>query len=431
MRKTDHRHCPSCTVRNRRTAGHGGDTMADETFGQALRRLRGSRSLRNVAQLAKCGKSTVYDLEHDLRLPTPELAQALDHAVGAGGELASFVRDTAPQRQSSADDRHPLMKTMSWVDYSPLPFDDPTDWDCLISLVESQLPQHYTAANFFGSRSVVHTVLHHAITIRRVLQEPDNHRRGELLRIGARIAEFAGWLLQDLGEFEASLYWSDRSMEWAQEADDSLMQSYVLYRKSNQAHSRGSAQQAVGLAHAAQRLPNLTPHIKALAVQQEAQGHAAMGKPKTALTKFDEALLLASEPSEAPPKATLDVTYCTPTYIAMQRANSLIGLGNPKHAIAMFEGEIAALPKIYRNDQSVYLARLARAYTLAGEPERGAEVAGKSLALVAQTASQRALTELAAVNGAMEPQQDVAGVKTFREHYRLVRDRTVRSNRAG
>ncbi|WP_431968799.1 helix-turn-helix domain-containing protein [Actinacidiphila sp. bgisy160] len=41
-----------------------------ETFGQALRRLRGERSLRDVAQLAACGKSYVSDMENGRRWPT-------------------------------------------------------------------------------------------------------------------------------------------------------------------------------------------------------------------------------------------------------------------------------------------------------------------------------------------------------------------------
>src|SRR5262245_13320525 len=71
--------------------GQGSTLMHRETFGQALRRLRGSRSVRDVAQLASCGKSYVCDLENGKRWPTPEIAAALDQALGADGELTALA----------------------------------------------------------------------------------------------------------------------------------------------------------------------------------------------------------------------------------------------------------------------------------------------------------------------------------------------------
>jgi hypothetical protein len=80
----------------------------------------------------------------------------------------------------------------------------------------------------------------------------------------------------------------------------------------------------------------------------------------------------------------------------------------------------------YRNDRGVYLARLARAYAMAGEHERSAEVAGSSLAIAAQTESMRALDELAAVNRALARWQAAPAVATFQEHFRIVHDQSTR-----
>src|SRR5579859_2049836 len=46
----------------------------------------------------------------------------------------------------------------------------------------------------------------------------------ELLTIGARSAEFAGWLYRDIGVPDWADYWRDRAMEWAQAAGDTAMQ---------------------------------------------------------------------------------------------------------------------------------------------------------------------------------------------------------------
>jgi len=102
-------------------------------------------------------------------------------------------------------------------------------------------------ANFFGARQSIPSTVHHAQSITRLLERADGPTREALLRTGALVAEFLGWLFQDLGDFRTAAYWSDRSMEWAQEAADDHLQSYVLYRKSHQAASQGGAQKAVAL----------------------------------------------------------------------------------------------------------------------------------------------------------------------------------------
>ncbi|WKK26196.1 tetratricopeptide repeat protein [Streptomyces olivoreticuli] len=37
----------------------------------------------------------------------------------------------------------------------------------------------------------------------------------------------------------------------------------------------------------------------------------------------------------------MDTSYCTPTYIEIQRANCWIDLGDPHRAIELFEGQLA------------------------------------------------------------------------------------------
>ncbi|MHA4816636.1 hypothetical protein ACXZ65_20010 [Streptomyces aculeolatus] len=300
--------------------------------------------------------------------------------------------------------------------------EDSTDPELACSLIRNQLPQHFESANYFGARQPLATVLHHVRTITRLLEVTNGSIHRELLTVGSRTAEFLGWLYQDLGTIRAAAYWSDRSMEWAQEAADDPMQSYVLFRKSNQATSQMSAERTIGLARAAQRFPGLTSDLAALAAQQEAVGYALQSNPRAALAKFDEAHELASRPVENKSTSTPDTSYCTPAYVEIQRANCWIDLGQPHRAIKLFEDEIATLPQIYRNDRGVYFARLARAYAKAGEPEHGSETATTALAIATQTGSARTLAELESVVHAMAPRQDLPAVATFTERLGAVRD---------
>ncbi len=334
-----------------------------------------------------------------------------------------------------SDGQHPMVPfsatVPTWMPASAIeddlrlgsPDDEVSDPEFVLSLIESQLPELYKGANFFGARQSIPSAIHHAQSIMRLLESANGSTRDALLRTGALVAEFLGWLYQDLGDFHTAAYWSDRSMEWAQEAADDHVQSYVLYRKSHQAASRGNAQKAVALARAAQRIPGLTPQITALAAQQEAYGYALMQNPRAALAKFDEAHALVSAAPGARSESRLDTSYCTPTYIEIQRANCWIDLGDPMRAVGLFEAELATLPQVYRNDRSVYLARLARAYARSNEAEMAADTAAKALAIVHQTGSARTLAELDSVAQLIASCQGVPAVAGFTERFELVRDR--------
>ncbi|WP_049806870.1 helix-turn-helix domain-containing protein [Pseudofrankia inefficax] len=69
-----------------------------ETFGPALKRLRGSMSLRELATRAHCGKSYIADLEQGRRHPSRDMALALDRALDAGGRLAALARTAGGRR---------------------------------------------------------------------------------------------------------------------------------------------------------------------------------------------------------------------------------------------------------------------------------------------------------------------------------------------
>lgn len=76
----------------------------------------------------------------------------------------------------------------------------------MVGLIEGQLPQLYKGANFFGAAQSVPTATHHAQSIMRLLDTTDGDTRQSLLRVGSRVAEFLGWLHQDLGDFRSASY---------------------------------------------------------------------------------------------------------------------------------------------------------------------------------------------------------------------------------
>lgn len=63
------------------------------TFGQLMRELRDARekSLRELSNEAMVSRSYLGNLEHDRSVPSPEIAAAIDDALGAGGRLAELA----------------------------------------------------------------------------------------------------------------------------------------------------------------------------------------------------------------------------------------------------------------------------------------------------------------------------------------------------
>jgi transcriptional regulator with XRE-family HTH domain len=97
------------------------------------------------------------------------------------------------------------------------------------------LTEYAKIDNLLGPAHLLELTSLHLDFISELLTVAAGEGRGELLTVGARYAEFAGWLHQDAGDAQAAAYWSDRAMGWAQAAGNDLMVSYVLMRKSNQA----------------------------------------------------------------------------------------------------------------------------------------------------------------------------------------------------
>jgi tetratricopeptide (TPR) repeat protein len=282
------------------------------------------------------------------------------------------------------------------------------DLDETVGYLHRAFTEFSTADWLLGPNLVLGTVPEHLSLITQLLAVAHREMRSTLLNLGARYGEFASWLYQDRGRADDAAYWADRAVEWAQQGDNPLMVSYVLTRKSNQASARGDATNAIGLAQAAQRQPKLTHRTFAVAMQQEAYGHALAGDEATSHALLDKAHAeaAASDPNgdEGPGR------YCIPSYVEIQRATCWLRLGNPRRAIDLFEVELRRLPRVHRRDRGVYLARLALAHTMESEPEIAAGLGREALDTARATGSGRIIEELRPLQSELARWQDLEAV---------------------
>jgi transcriptional regulator with XRE-family HTH domain len=159
--------------------------------------------------------------------------------------------------------------------------------DELIHLLDDQWHALVRTDNLLGPRYALRGQLAVIEALLRSVRPPARH---QTLQLAAKYAESAAWLHEDSGDLPGSRYWTGRSMEWALEAGDRLMMSWVLYRRGEHAAADGDAAAVAGLAAAARReggdLPG--PMLAAI-LQQEAHAHALDGVESTCLAALDEA----------------------------------------------------------------------------------------------------------------------------------------------
>jgi hypothetical protein len=204
-------------------------------------------------------------------------------------------------------------------------------------------------------------------------------------------------------------------MEWAQAANNTAMQGYVLLKKSQMAYDQRDAYRVSMLAEAAQHGPWQLPiKIRAEVTQQEALGMAMLGEPMSAIErKIDESCRLLTE---SPPddEDGLSGAYFTAETLSLRCAACYTEAGKPAQAAAMFD-EVIGKGTLSRRDVGFFNARRATALALSGEPDEAAAVGLASAQVAQETHSERTLRVLGEVVRTLEPWSSRPGPRALRE----------------
>jgi hypothetical protein len=237
----------------------------------------------------------------------------------------------------------------------------------------------------------------------------------ELLTVGARGAEFAGWLYRDIGALDWADYWRDRAMEWAQAAGDLPMQGYILLKKSQSAWDTRDAVRMLALARAVQEGPWKVPNkVRAEAAQQEARGQAMLGADLIVVErKLDEAGRIFADDSGAEEPG---MPYAAPL-LGVQTAICYQEAGRPHRAIEYYDDQLSA-HAFSRRDYGYFLSLKGAAFAAARAPDQAADAGLRALAVAAATDSVRTMRELDRLAARLRPW---AGRQSVRELCEAVR----------
>jgi transcriptional regulator with XRE-family HTH domain len=315
-----------------------------ETFGQALRRLRGTRSVRDLALLASCSKTYVSDLEHGKGKPTPELAAALDRALDAGGELvalASVRPGSSPLEQAAALQQglHEALAAGPMTDASL------EEWAYTIA-------RHGRATRYRPEAELLPELIADFSDLRLLLtnRHPAAVRR-TLTSTAAKMAGLMALTLLKLGD-ESSRSWWRTGRAAAAAAEDRTTLSWIYAQESYQAYYSGDMDGAVELARRAQQLAGGLPCVgDALAAPLEARAHATLQRGDAAA----DALQRAETALErlAPEERIGSAFGYSESQLRFHAGNAWTNLGNTTRARVEQDQALTLYPVEDRTDRAL------------------------------------------------------------------------------
>jgi tetratricopeptide (TPR) repeat protein len=221
--------------------------------------------------------------------------------------------------------------------------------------------------NLAGPQSLVNIAPQQLRFVENLLSNTRGKDRKQLLHVAARYAEFAGWVYQDTGALNSAMQMSSMALDFAQEADDEMLISYILMRRSNIATDAKRPELALKLADAAlDKATYLPPHYCAVALRQRAHAFSQLGQ----LGDCASTVELAFKFAERSVDSEKDLAqYCTPEYVEMEAAHCWIELGQADKAISTLQHSLAVWKPEFRRDLGLCLARLSVAHASSGQIE--------------------------------------------------------------
>ncbi|MGI5220389.1 hypothetical protein [Nocardia sp. CA-290969] len=289
----------------------------------------------------------------------------------------------------------------------------------LLDYFRSQLSGHYTADMYLGPMYLIPTVQAQTELIARLAGTADAPVRWGLLEIGTAYAALLGWLYQDAGNRTASAKWRDTTLALAHRCGDPQLISYALSNMAMLALDDNDGRTVVDYARAALAAgPRLSPKVRVIALQYEAQGHAMVGDRTTADRLLDEVVPLATQIDDAHPWG--NSCRRTPHYVEVQRATSYGRTGRSRDAAdaaALWDEIMDSMPESARRDNAVFRARQSAVLSRVPDPDRAVWAAAKAVEAVRATGSARLRSEL---QGVLSHARAWAGTSAGRELRALV-----------
>jgi transcriptional regulator with XRE-family HTH domain/tetratricopeptide (TPR) repeat protein len=385
-------------------------------FGTELRRLRGEAglSLADLAALVHYSKGYLSKIENGLKTPPFDLGLRCDAALGTKETLTRLAppRPSAAPLSEAADGGDVWLMNLapggkSWFrtlnrrDILVTGAASMIGGKSLVSAASERSTLDAFTAMFGQLRQlgqttspgvVLPSLIAQTHTLRELAAYAESGAQRRLLVLGARYAEYAGWMAQEAGDDQAALWWTGHAVEMAKAGGDEDLAAYSLVRRALITFYRGDPVQTVALAQQAQEQA-VPGRIRGLAAQREAQGHALAGDYDQCFRSLDRARdLLAAHPAEPGSPVLGPTNLADPA--AMARGWCLHDLGRPLEAAHALDLQLSMLPARAMRSHARYGVRRALAYAAANEIEHACDLLTPLLGVVDLVASATVQNDL-------------------------------------
>nr|WP_063809957.1 helix-turn-helix transcriptional regulator [Kibdelosporangium phytohabitans] len=327
----------------------------------------------SMGQLAKrihYSKGYLSKIENGLKPPHETVARLCDSVLNAGGMLVEAAR-TARDRIAGEHklDRRQVLAAGTVFGITLAGGPRPIPHEGVVAGIRTTF-EHLRRLGMQTSPVVIlESLVAQANTVCALAHENPEPIRSRLLLLAARIAEYTGWMSQEVGDEQRALWWTRRSSELAQAGGDRQITSYALVREAGLALYRQDPITTIDLAQRAQVSGSGSLRVLALAARREAQGHALAGDRDSYQRAMDRAaeLLDSSTPDD---RAYPELGTSAPDPVELARGWALCDLGKPDDAAAILERELARLPAVSRRTRARFGVRRSLAYVLSGEVDQ-------------------------------------------------------------
>lgn len=365
-------------------------------FGEELRRRRlaADLTLTGLARLVHYSKGHLSKVERGIKMPSRQLARLCDVALGAEGALAALFSEKSSGTgatigmdgdeevwlmQLSADDDSwfgPVSRrravaagaisiagmSISWPG-SSASVEDPT----YLGIHRSLFDHYRQLGQVVDSRLLLPVLIAQTHTLRELSTRAGPRIRDVLLMLASQYAEYIGWMVQEAGNEQAALWWTQHAADLAAAGGDPHLAVYGLVRRALVTLYGGDAEQTIEMAQRAQS-GKVPARIRGLAALREAQGHALAGAYDSSMRSLERArVLLARRTADSDGPVIGTTNLADPA--EMIKGWCLHDLGRPQTAAEIIDIQLAQLPLRALRARVRYGVRSAVAHAAAGEVE--------------------------------------------------------------
>lgn len=336
---------------------------------------------------ANVSRSYLSEIINGIKMPSEDIAQALDRALNAGGRLANLVSITA-----LTDDREHLTAAAASPHRVGV---------AAIDAFARVLAAQRHLEDMVGAAAVLAPVLPQLDTVTAMARDAHGPVRPKALYLCGQWLQYAGWLYTSIGDWDSARAQNRRALECAVEVGDPDLTATVLSYQAHVEWLNLHASTTIGLARAALRDPAVYPGQRAYDAFQAARAYAYSGDLIEAERLLDTANSIVDEVDSWSGNVPAWQYYREPWLWELERG--LVWLyvdrwqaGRAPTAVAHLRAGLDGMPEHMRASDwaAEYQVHLATAYARADAPHTAREVLADARRVAQATESRRVLYQV-------------------------------------